>query len=92
MWATSKHDVYVMQNYSMMHWSSLLWSGNELLKVAGQIEPTQTITWPLSRVHISTMAMKENLVVAGSFDGELICKVGAVGMRCGPVDVLNLVS
>lgn len=29
----------------------------------------------LSRVQISTMAVKENLMVAGGFQGELICKV-----------------
>jgi hypothetical protein len=30
---------------------------------------------PLSRVQISTMALKDNLLVAGGFQGELICKV-----------------
>ena len=30
----------------------------------------------LSRVQISTMALKDNLMVAGGFQGELICKVG----------------
>jgi hypothetical protein len=30
---------------------------------------------PLSRVQISTMAVKGNLMVAGGFQGELICKV-----------------
>ena len=29
----------------------------------------------LSRVQISTMTVKENLIVAGGFQGELICKV-----------------
>jgi hypothetical protein len=41
LWATSKHDVYVMQNYSVMHWSSLLGRGKEVLNVAGQVAPTQ---------------------------------------------------
>lgn len=40
-WATSKHDVYLMQNYSLMHWSSLLRRGKEVLNVAKPIEPTQ---------------------------------------------------
>lgn len=30
---------------------------------------------PLYRVQISTMAVKDNLLVAGGFQGELICKV-----------------
>lgn len=29
----------------------------------------------LSRVQISTMAVKDNLLVAGGFKGELLCKV-----------------
>lgn len=33
------------------------------------------LTGHLSRVQISTMAVKDNLLVAGGFQGELICKV-----------------
>ncbi|KAF7137854.1 hypothetical protein RHSIM_Rhsim07G0164700 [Rhododendron simsii] len=78
-WATSKHDVYLMQNYSLMHWSSLLRRGKEVLNVAKPIEPTQKYPGSLdqqtlSRVQISTMAVKDNLLVAGGFQGELICK------------------
>lgn len=40
MWATSKHDVYLMQNYSVMHWSSMLRRGKEVLNVAKPIVPT----------------------------------------------------
>ncbi|KAI4993847.1 hypothetical protein ZWY2020_008160 [Hordeum vulgare] len=72
-WATSKHDVYVMQNYSVMHWSSLLRRGKEVLSVAGQVTPNQGGR-PLSRVQISTMMVKDNLLAAGGFHGELICK------------------
>ncbi|KAF3445786.1 hypothetical protein FNV43_RR10963 [Rhamnella rubrinervis] len=78
LWATSKHDVYLMQNYSVMHWSSLLRRGKEVLSVAKPIVPTLKcpgfLPQPLSRVQISTMAVKENLMVAGGFQGELICK------------------
>ncbi|KAF2299647.1 hypothetical protein GH714_002180 [Hevea brasiliensis] len=76
-WATSKHDVYLMQNYSVMHWSSLLRRGKEVLNVATPIVPTMKrpglLSQSLSRVQISTMAVKENLLVAG-FQGELICR------------------
>jgi len=67
-----------MQNYSVMHWSSLLQRGKEVLNAAGQVAPTKNVrgTRPLSRVQISTMAVKDNLVVAGGFHGEFICKVG----------------
>ncbi|PQM34476.1 putative WD repeat-containing protein C2A9.03 isoform X3 [Prunus yedoensis var. nudiflora] len=78
LWATSKHDVYLMQNFSVMHWSSLLRRGKEVLNVSKPILPTEKrpglLAQPLSRVQISTMAVKENLLVAGGFQGELICK------------------
>ncbi|KAL2503812.1 Transducin/WD40 repeat-like superfamily protein [Abeliophyllum distichum] len=78
LWATSKHDVYLMQNYSVMHWSSLLRRGKEVLNVAKPIVPTLKypgcLAQPLSRVQISTMTVNDNLMVAGGFQGELICK------------------
>ncbi|KAF2291525.1 hypothetical protein P3X46_028682 [Hevea brasiliensis] len=78
LWATSKHDVYLTQNYSVMHWSSLLSRGNEVLNAAKPIVPTLKhpglLSESVSRVQISTMAVKENLLVAGGFQGELICK------------------
>ncbi|CAL4939699.1 unnamed protein product [Urochloa decumbens] len=76
LWATSKHDVYMVQNYSVIHWSPLLQRGREVLNVAGQLTPTENVKGArrLSRVQISTMALKDNLMVAGGFQGELICK------------------
>ncbi|XP_062101084.1 uncharacterized WD repeat-containing protein C2A9.03 isoform X2 [Humulus lupulus] len=78
LWATSKHDVYLMQNYSVVHWSSLLKRGKEVLNVVKPIVPTLKnpglLAQSLSRVQISTMAVKEGLMVAGGFQGELICK------------------
>ncbi|CAL9241079.1 unnamed protein product [Arabidopsis halleri] len=77
-WATSKHDVYFMNNYSLMHWSSLLQRGKEVLNVAKPIVPTMkqhgSLSQSVSRVQISTMAVKDDLIVAGGFQGELICK------------------
>ncbi|XP_037484089.1 uncharacterized WD repeat-containing protein C2A9.03-like isoform X3 [Triticum dicoccoides] len=75
-WATSKHDVYMAQNNSVMHWSSLLQRGTEVLHVAGQVVPKQKAhgARTLSRVQISSMALKDNLMVAGGFRGELIFK------------------
>ncbi|KAK4747478.1 hypothetical protein SAY87_014064 [Trapa incisa] len=79
LWSTSKHDVYLMQNYSVMHWSSLLRRSKGVLNVAKPIIPKVKrrpgmLVEPLSRVQISTMAVKDNLLVAGGFRGELICK------------------
>ncbi|CAL5414897.1 unnamed protein product [Camellia sinensis] len=78
LWATSKHDVYLVQNYSVMHWSPLLRRGKEVINVAKPIVPPLkfpgALAQTLSRVQISTMAVKDNLLVAGGFQGELICK------------------
>ncbi|XP_023643812.1 uncharacterized WD repeat-containing protein C2A9.03 isoform X1 [Capsella rubella] len=77
-WATSKHDVYFMNNYSLMHWSSLLQRGKEVLNVAKPVVPAMkqpgSLSQSVSRVQISTMAVKDDLIVAGGFQGELICK------------------
>ncbi|AAF17690.1 F28K19.28 [Arabidopsis thaliana] len=64
-WATSKHDVYFMNNYSLMHWSSLLQRGKEVLNVAKPIVPSMkqhgSLSQSVSRVQISTMAVKDDL-------------------------------
>ncbi|KAG9157377.1 hypothetical protein Leryth_005001 [Lithospermum erythrorhizon] len=76
--ATSKHDVYLMQNYSVMHWSSLRRRCKEVLNVAKPI--VTRIKYPapfaqtFSRIQISTVAVKDNLIAVGGFRGELICK------------------
>lgn len=61
-WATSKHDVYLMHSYSVMHWSPLTRKGTEVLNVAGPVVPA---------LEISTMCVKRNLLVAGGFRGEM---------------------
>ncbi|XP_039833640.1 uncharacterized WD repeat-containing protein C2A9.03-like isoform X4 [Panicum virgatum] len=75
-WATSKHDVYMAQNYSVMHWSSLLQRGEEVLNVIDNVFPKQKVQGarPLFRMQICSMAVRDNLMVAGGFRGELVCK------------------
>ncbi|TKW35932.1 hypothetical protein SEVIR_2G407700v4 [Setaria viridis] len=75
-WATSKHDVYMSQNYSVMHWSSLLQRGEEVLNVIDHVFPKQKVhgARPLFRMQICSMAVRDNLMVAGGFRGELVCK------------------
>ncbi|GAA0182994.1 hypothetical protein LIER_30486 [Lithospermum erythrorhizon] len=76
--ATSKHDAYLMQNYSVMHWSSVRRKSKEVLNVSKPIVPamkyTGSVAETLSRVQISSMTIKDNLMAAGGFKGELICK------------------
>ncbi|GMN69069.1 hypothetical protein TIFTF001_038120 [Ficus carica] len=77
-WATSKHDVYLVSNYSVMHWSSLTGNLSEILNFAGHVAPTEKHAGSLlegfSQTQISTLAVKDNFLVAGGFQGELICK------------------
>lgn len=77
-WPTSKNYVYLMQNYSVMHWCPMTRKGTEVLNVAGRIVPSEKCSGSssqgLTRVQVSTMTVKENLMVAGGFQGELICK------------------
>ncbi|KAM3355659.1 putative WD repeat-containing protein C2A9.03 [Capsicum galapagoense] len=77
-WATSKHDVYLMSHFSVMHWSSLTCSKNEVLNVSGHVAPREKHPGSLSegftQTQVSTLAVKDNLLVAGGFQGELICK------------------
>ncbi|XP_078149005.1 putative WD repeat-containing protein C2A9.03 isoform X1 [Carex rostrata] len=76
LWATSKHDVYMVYNYSIMHWSPLLKECHELLNVSGPVVPTQKSSGAcnLNRVQICAMAVKDDFLAAGGFRGELICK------------------
>ncbi|XP_044952671.1 uncharacterized WD repeat-containing protein C2A9.03-like isoform X1 [Hordeum vulgare subsp. vulgare] len=77
-WATSKHDVYLMSNHSVLHWSALSGVDTELMNVHGHVAPKEkhpgSLLEGFSQTKVSTMAVKDNLLVAGGFQGELICK------------------
>ncbi|KAL8162353.1 hypothetical protein V2J09_013842 [Rumex salicifolius] len=77
-WSTSKHDVYLMSNYSVMHWSSLSSTLSEVINFAGHVAPAEKHKGNLfegfTQTQISTLAVKHNFVVAGGFLGEIICK------------------
>ncbi|KAL8026647.1 hypothetical protein ABFX02_14G042200 [Erythranthe guttata] len=77
-WATSKHDVYFVSNYSVMHWSSLSQNLTEVLNFSDHIVPTErnpgTLTEGFTRTQLSTVAVKDRLLVGGGFHGEIICK------------------
>ena len=114
-WATSKHDVYLMSHYSVLHWSALSGVDTELMNVQGHVAPREvrytivvyhlsqfftsstvyllvvvlllmfmdllqkhpgSLLEGFSQTQVSTLAVKDNLLVAGGFQGELICKVG----------------
>ncbi|BAU01138.1 uncharacterized protein HKW66_Vig0152820 [Vigna angularis] len=77
-WATSKHDVYLVSNYSVNHWSSISGTLSEIINFAGHVAPTERHVGNLlegfSQTQISTLAVKDKLLVAGGFQGELTCK------------------
>ncbi|KAE8685609.1 cysteine proteinase RD21a-like [Hibiscus syriacus] len=77
-WATSKHDVYLMSNYSVMHWSSLSRNLSEIINFAGHVAPTEkhpgSLLEGFTQTQISTLAVRDNFMVAGGFQGELTFK------------------
>ncbi|CAI9088112.1 OLC1v1022357C2 [Oldenlandia corymbosa var. corymbosa] len=77
-WATSKHDVYFMSHFSVIHWSTLTCNKSEVLNVSGHVAPCEkhpgSLLEGFTQTQVSTLAVKDNLLVAGGFQGELICK------------------
>lgn len=77
-WSTSKHDVYLISQYSVIHWSALSSDQNEILNVAGHVAPCErhqgNLLEGFSQIQVSTLSVKNNLLVVGGFQGELICK------------------
>ncbi|KAF5783385.1 putative transcription factor WD40-like family [Helianthus annuus] len=77
-WATSKHDVYFLSDYSIMHWSSLSQNSTEIVNFSGHVAPTEKHAGSLSegftKTQISTLAVKDDFLVVGGFQGELVCK------------------
>ncbi|KAG6768842.1 hypothetical protein POTOM_024452 [Populus tomentosa] len=77
-WSTSKHDVYLMSHYSIVHWSSLSCKKNEVLNVSGHVAPCEkhpgSLLEGFTQTQVSTLAVKDRLLIAGGFQGELICK------------------
>ncbi|KAL3850984.1 hypothetical protein ACJIZ3_012866 [Penstemon smallii] len=77
-WSTSKHDVYLMSHYSIIHWSSLSSKKTEVLNVSGHVAPCEkhpgSLLEGFTQTQVSTLAVRDNLLIAGGFQGELICK------------------
>ncbi|KAK9725864.1 hypothetical protein RND81_05G174700 [Saponaria officinalis] len=77
-WASSKHDVYLMSNFQVMHWSSLSRNLTEVVNFAEHVAPSEkhkgSLLEGFTQTQISTLAVKDRLMVAGGFQGELACK------------------
>lgn len=70
-WATSKHDVYVMHDGTILHWDAATKQKTTVLDLNGMGMPNDV---SLGSVQISTMIAKDDLVIAGGFYGEMIAK------------------
>ncbi|KAL6497648.1 hypothetical protein OROHE_027081 [Orobanche hederae] len=77
-WSTSKHDVYLVSYFSILHWSSLSSKKTEVLNVSGHVAPSEkhpgSFLEGFTQTQVSTLAVRNNLLIAGGFQGELICK------------------
>ncbi|XP_062115585.1 uncharacterized WD repeat-containing protein C2A9.03-like isoform X2 [Humulus lupulus] len=77
-WATSKCDVYLNQSKSIVHWSSLTSSRSEVLNLSRHVAPSEkhpgSLLEGFKKTFISTIAVKDKLLVVGGYQGELICK------------------
>ncbi|KAF9610703.1 hypothetical protein IFM89_024142 [Coptis chinensis] len=63
-WATSKHDVYLMSNYSLIHWSSLSCKLSEVLNFSGHVAPNEKHREVFRRFYINSRidtSIKNNL-------------------------------
>jgi len=78
LWATTKHDVYLMSYSSVLHWSPLTSEKRVIVDLQGRVAPCEkhhgNFYEGFYQTQVSTLAVKNNLLVAGGFHGELICK------------------
>jgi hypothetical protein len=77
-WATSKHDVYLMSQYLVSHYSTLTSGKHDVLNVQGHVSPSEkhpgSLLEGFTKTQVSTLAVRDKFLVAGGFQGELICK------------------
>ncbi|KAL0661608.1 hypothetical protein Bca4012_098445 [Brassica carinata] len=77
-WATSKHDVYLMSNFLVNHYSTLTCRKHEVLNVQGHVSPSEkhpgSLLEEFTKIQVSSLAVKDKFLVAGGFQREIICK------------------
>ncbi|KAG8047656.1 hypothetical protein GUJ93_ZPchr0008g12065 [Zizania palustris] len=77
-WATTRHDAYLLSHLSVLHWSPLTCEKHKVIDLQGHVTPSEkhqgNVTEGFYQTQVSTLAVKDNLLVAGGFHGELICK------------------
>ncbi|CAM8957537.1 unnamed protein product [Rhodiola kirilowii] len=75
---TSKHDVYLMSGFSLLHWNAITSEKHEVLNCLNLVAPTEKHSGSLlegfTQTQVSTFAVNDRLLVAGGLQGEIICK------------------
>ena len=65
-WATSKHDVYTVRSNVIQHWNLVNGKSTDVLDLSGRAGAVETL--------ISTTCVKDDIVAAGGFRGELVAR------------------
>ncbi|PKI36617.1 hypothetical protein CRG98_042990 [Punica granatum] len=67
-----------MSNFSIIHWSSLTCKKTEVLDVYRHVAPCEkhpgSLLEGFAQTQVSTLAVRDKFLIAGGFQGELICK------------------
>lgn len=72
-WATGPHDVYTLHRCTVRHYDCLARRSSVALDLSGDSNG-------VGRVQVSTLCVKEGILAAGGFGGEIVCR--SVGSRC----------
>ncbi|KAF9602905.1 hypothetical protein IFM89_032645 [Coptis chinensis] len=89
-WATSKHDVYLMSNYSLIHWSSLSCKLSEVLNFSGHVAPNENLD--RKGVSFCTKTTYDDNSITNAidiFNGLRTCRVWDARYLASPVAVLK---
>ncbi|PXF43741.1 putative WD repeat-containing protein [Gracilariopsis chorda] len=71
-WATSKHDVFVTHENVVVHWDACAKRKSKVLDLSGSSASGPNGLG--NRVQICTMTAKDDLLIVGGFDGEMIAQ------------------
>ena len=70
-WATSKHDAYVMSENRVVHWNAATRRATPVLDLDGGVSGG-VMAGDFPRIQVSTTRVKDGIVAAGGFAGELV--------------------
>ena len=70
-WATSKHDAYVMSENRVVHWNAATRRATPVLDLDGG-SSGGLMAGDFPRIQVSTTRVKDGIVAAGGFAGELV--------------------